>query len=77
MIGSKYELNKKIGKGGCGAVFKGRIQSTSKSIMSRNAKKESLHLIIIIRSNNNHGGYLSISQVKSHVICYKFNPLIG
>ena len=39
MIGRTYELRKTIGSGGCGTVFNGRIQSTSKFIMSRNAKK--------------------------------------
>ena len=39
LIGRTYELRKTIDSGGCGTVFNGRIQSTSKSIMSRNAKK--------------------------------------
>ena len=47
LIGSIYELHKKIGKGGCGSVYKGRNPNTSKSIMSRSAKKEYLHLTII------------------------------
>ena len=50
LIGSIYELHKKIGKGGCGSVYKGKKPSTSKYIMSRSAKKEYLHLTVIFIS---------------------------
>ena len=48
--GRIYELHNKIGKGGCGSVYKGKKPSTSKYIMSRSAKKEYLHLTVIFIS---------------------------